>query len=79
MASCLRIVSSNSSRQVSAFSSLKLKWGTRYVHQAKQLPYPVEGGLGKFLPPDALKTLVEYQDGLLERLNNELRSMYLHF
>jgi len=50
------------------------------VHmQRKQLPYPVEGGLGKFLPPDALKTLVEYQDGLLERLDQELQSMYPHF
>lgn len=74
MASCLRIVSSNSSKQVSAFGSLKLKWGTRSVHRIKQLPYPVEGGLGKFLPPDALRTLVEYQEGLLERLNNELRT-----
>ena len=50
-----------------------------HMHQRKPLPYPVEGGLGKFLPPDALKTLVEYQDGLLERLNQELRSMYPHF
>ena len=48
------------------------------MHQAKQLPYPVEGGLGKFLSPDALRTLVEYQHGLLDRLNDELRSTYLH-
>jgi len=48
------------------------------VHQAKQLPYPVERGLGKFLPPDALRTFVEYQNGLLDRLNDELRSTYLH-
>ncbi|PPQ68773.1 hypothetical protein CVT24_007715 [Panaeolus cyanescens] len=33
-----------------------------------------EGGLGKFLPPQALKTLTEYQDGLLERLNEEIRT-----
>ena len=40
----------------------------------RPLPYPIEGGLGNFLPPQSLQTLVDYQDGLLERLNQEIRS-----
>lgn len=49
--------------------------GSRNAHTGRPLPYSIEGGLGKFLPPPALETMVEYQDGLLERLNHELRSM----
>jgi Fe-Mn family superoxide dismutase len=38
------------------------------------LEYPIEDGLGAFLPPPALKMLaVDYQDGLLQRLNEEVR------
>jgi len=46
--------------------------GTRALHQRQALPYPAEHGLGKFLPPEALKVQLEYQDGLLERLNEQL-------
>jgi hypothetical protein len=47
----------------------------RGVHSLRKLPYPVEGGLGAFLPPDALRTVgVEYQQGLLDRLNDYTRS-----
>lgn len=46
----------------------------RSVHRRSTLPYPIEKGLGKFLPPPALKVVaVDYQDGLLERLNAEAR------
>ncbi|KAF9569460.1 hypothetical protein CPC08DRAFT_757063 [Agrocybe pediades] len=48
--------------------------GRRFIHRRRELDYPVEGGLGNFLPPPALKTMLEYQDGLLERLNQELRT-----
>ena len=48
--------------------------GTRHAHTRRELPYPIEGGLGKFLPPRALQTLAEYQDGLLARLDQELLS-----
>ncbi|KAF8875192.1 hypothetical protein CPB85DRAFT_1444108 [Mucidula mucida] len=38
------------------------------------LPYPVEGGLGDFLPPAALKVVaVDYQGTLIQRLNDETR------
>lgn len=52
--------------------------GTRHAHTRRELPYPIEGGLGKFLPPEALQTLAEYQDGLLARLDDELLSTSLH-
>jgi len=44
------------------------------VHTRKELPYPIENGVGDFLSPAALKTLaVEYQQGLLERLSDEVK------
>ena len=47
--------------------------GTKRLHTLKPLPYPIERGLGKFLPPQALKVLqLEYQSGLLERLNEQI-------
>ncbi|KAG6849633.1 hypothetical protein H0H93_006756 [Arthromyces matolae] len=47
---------------------------SRNVHRRLNLPYPLEGGLGKFLPPEALKTVaVDYQEGLLNRLDDEVR------
>ena len=46
---------------------------SRQVHNRLQLPYPIEEGLGDFLPPKALKVVAEeYQQGLLERLNEEV-------
>lgn len=49
----------------------------RHIHQRKELPYPIEEGLGTFLPPHALKMVAQdYQHGLLERLNNEVRGEY---
>lgn len=74
------LVASTSSR-VSLFSSARRhaiipRLSKRNVHIRRPLGYPVEGGLGDFLPPSALKTLaVEYQDGLLERLSDEVRGM----
>jgi len=47
--------------------------GVKRLHTLKPLPYPIERGLGKFLPPQALKVLqFEYQNGLLERLNEQI-------
>ncbi|KAG6896674.1 hypothetical protein C0992_006747 [Termitomyces sp. T32_za158] len=47
---------------------------SRSIHTRRSLPYPIEGGLGKFLPPEALKVVaVDYQEGLLKRLNEEVR------
>ncbi|KAF8165125.1 Manganese/iron superoxide dismutase [Crassisporium funariophilum] len=78
MASCYRLVPLKSSRTPSVLSSLKSRWGTRSVHTRRPLPYSAENGLGKFLPPPALQTLVDYQDGLLSRLNDELRTDTKH-
>ncbi|KAL4241474.1 hypothetical protein ABKN59_000104 [Abortiporus biennis] len=47
---------------------------TRSLHTRKELSYPIEGGLNEFLPPSALKMIAEdYQQGLLERLNEEVK------
>ncbi|KAJ3848417.1 hypothetical protein EV368DRAFT_68284, partial [Lentinula lateritia] len=47
---------------------------TRGVHTAKPLPYDPKHGLGAFLPPEALRVVaIEYQQGLLDRLNDEVR------
>ena len=46
----------------------------RQFHQRKGLPYSVEQGLGEFLSADALRIIAEdYQGGLLERLNDQVR------
>jgi hypothetical protein len=58
------------SRSTSVFSRL------RSYHQLEKLPYPIENGLGDFLPPEALKVVaIDYQAGLLQHLNEELRGM----
>ncbi|KAJ3734477.1 hypothetical protein DFJ43DRAFT_128147 [Lentinula guzmanii] len=50
------------------------KLGVRNIHTVKGLPYDVNKGLGEFLPPDALRVVgLEYQKGLLDRLNEEVR------
>ncbi|KAK2466383.1 hypothetical protein APHAL10511_002025 [Amanita phalloides] len=47
---------------------------TRGLHQRRALLYELEDGLGEFLPPPALKTVaVDWQQGLLERLNEEVK------
>ncbi|KIY72874.1 manganese and iron superoxide dismutase [Cylindrobasidium torrendii FP15055 ss-10] len=46
----------------------------RTLHQRSMLPYRLEEGLGEFLPAPALKTVaVDYQEGLLKQLNEEIR------
>lgn len=74
-----RLIASTSSR-ISRFSSAKrhaiIPRFSRNVHARRALAYPVEEGLGDFLPPPALKSLaVDYQDGLLQRLTDEVRGM----
>jgi len=67
---CLRLVSTNSR----TLSVPRSRLGTRNIHKRIPLPYSIKDGLGNFLPPAALQTLVEYQDGLLSRLNEEVRA-----
>ncbi|KAI5124766.1 hypothetical protein M0805_005400 [Coniferiporia weirii] len=47
--------------------------GRRSLHSRRELQYPIENGVGGFLPPPALKTVVEWQDGLLDRLNEQVK------
>lgn len=69
--------SSHASRLAALTHSSRIR--SRYVHSRKEVPYPIEGGLGTFLPPPALKMLaVDYQQGLLDRLNQETKGEH-HF
>lgn len=79
-----RLVTSTSIR-ISLFSSARRhaiipRWSIRNIHVPRPLAYPIENGLGDFLPPPALKTLaVDYQEGLLQRLNDEIRGkLYIY-
>ncbi|THH21040.1 hypothetical protein EW146_g435 [Bondarzewia mesenterica] len=47
---------------------------TRNIHVRKELPYKVEDGMGQFLTPQGLKNIaVDYQQGLLDRLNEQVK------
>ncbi|GBE79216.1 manganese and iron superoxide dismutase [Sparassis crispa] len=47
---------------------------SRNIHQRKDLPYNVEEGMGHFLPSESLRMIaVDYQQGLLDRLNEQVR------
>lgn len=50
---------------------------SRSVHTLPRLAYPVEDGVGKFLSPKALRAIaIEYQGGLLERLNELVKGTW---
>lgn len=50
----------------------------RNVHDVRLPPYKIEDGLGDFLSPDALRGIaVDYQEGLLQRLNELVRGGWL--
>ncbi|KAF5364080.1 hypothetical protein D9756_000576 [Leucocoprinus leucothites] len=68
----LRLTSASARASTSSAPRFKSRWGTRRLHQQQTLPYPVDEGLGKFLPPEALKVQLEFQSGLLERLNEQV-------
>ncbi|KAH9894151.1 Manganese/iron superoxide dismutase [Cubamyces lactineus] len=68
---------SRASRLASA-SARACRVQSRALHKRKELSYPIEGGLGTFLPPHTLKMIAEdYQQGLLERLNDQVRGTAL--
>ncbi|KAI0313448.1 Manganese/iron superoxide dismutase [Amylostereum chailletii] len=51
---------------------------SRQIHTRRPLPYDVEDGMGKFLTPEGLKMIaVEYQQGLLDRLNEQTKGTEL--
>ena len=48
----------------------------RGVHSQTKLPYPIEEGLGDFLSPEALQAVgVDWQNGLLDRVRDEVKGM----
>ncbi|KAF8520084.1 Manganese/iron superoxide dismutase [Gautieria morchelliformis] len=50
----------------------------RCVHQLRQLPYDVDQGLGNFLSPAALRMIcIDYQQGLLARLNEQVKGTHM--
>ena len=51
----------------------------RNHHVRVPLPYKIENGMGDFLPPAALKVIAEdYQQGLLDRLNDQIKGALFH-
>jgi hypothetical protein len=77
----LRLAASKSSRTTAAlYASTCIKrvpLDVRRLHQRRALLYHIEDGLGDFLPPAALKVVaVDFQEGLLERLNEEVRGKF---
>ncbi|KAL0949824.1 hypothetical protein HGRIS_009860 [Hohenbuehelia grisea] len=71
----LRLASSRCARRATTYPrSLRPVIPTRNLHKRRELPYPIAEGLGSFLPPQALQVVgIDYQNGLLERLNEEIR------
>lgn len=71
----LRLASSSRASALSAWKSTKCPrqlWGARrHLHTRIELPYKAEDGLGNFMSPRTLKMVSEeYQQGLLDRLND---------
>jgi superoxide dismutase, Fe-Mn family len=51
----------------------------RMIHVRVPLPYKVEDGMGDFLSPEALRVIaVDYQQGLLDRLNEQIKGTPRH-
>ena len=62
-----------------ASPALRVHWtARRCLHVRRALPYAVEDGLAPLFSPEALQTLaVDYQQGLLDRLNEETRGKHI--
>ena len=46
------------------------------IHVRVPLPYKIEDGMGDFFSPAALKVVaVDYQQGLLDRLNEQIKGV----
>ncbi|KAI0721966.1 Manganese/iron superoxide dismutase [Cerioporus squamosus] len=72
----LRLAASTSRAARVASRSCRIQ--SRALHKRKELSYPIEEGLGTFLPPQALQMVaVDYQQGLLDRLNDQVRGTAL--
>ncbi|KAA1466026.1 hypothetical protein DENSPDRAFT_862199 [Dentipellis sp. KUC8613] len=76
----LRIASASKARPVRLAScswsqaSRLRSFPARHIHTRLPLPYNVEDGMGEFLTPEGLKLIaVDYQQGLLDRLNDAVK------
>ncbi|KAI0269033.1 Manganese/iron superoxide dismutase [Russula aff. rugulosa BPL654] len=83
-AGCLKTTSAatrlaaNWQRSAAARSTLPWSTSRRAIHVRVPLPYKVEDGMGNFLSPAALKVIAEdYQQGLLDRLNEQIKGKCL--
>ncbi|KAH9983491.1 hypothetical protein BJV74DRAFT_965596 [Russula compacta] len=71
--SAARLATATSQRS-SAVLNLRPWLPRRTIHVRVPLPYKVEDGMGDFLSPAALKVIAEdYQQGLLDRLNEQIK------
>ena len=69
-------LAANWQRSAIARSTLLPPWSSsrRTIHVRVPLPYKLEDGMGNFLSPAALKVIAEdYQQGLLDRLNEQVK------
>ncbi|KAF8342337.1 Manganese/iron superoxide dismutase [Cantharellus anzutake] len=58
----------------SGSGAFPVTWSCRHVHTVPNLRYDIDEGMGDFLSPKALRLLaVEYQGGLLSRLNDQVK------
>ena len=78
---CLQLFLMNAARVRLAASkkTCPTPWAPRrHVHTRRELPYKIGNGLGAFMSPRTLQMVaVEYQQGLLDRLNAECRGKHL--
>jgi superoxide dismutase, Fe-Mn family len=76
MHSITRRLASASRSSSSSWTRVK-STSVRHLHVRRALPYSIEDGMGKFLTPEGLRTIaVDYQQGLLDRLNDEIHGAY---
>ncbi|KAI0029530.1 hypothetical protein K488DRAFT_80113 [Vararia minispora EC-137] len=70
LASAIRRASTTYTRSQNAAAVAR----ARCLHVRRQLPYIIDDGMGRFLSPEGLRSIaVEYQQGLIDRLNDEIR------
>ena len=51
----------------------------RCIHRLRELPYNIDEGVGDFLSPAALRMIaIDYQQGLLTRLNEQVKGLPCH-
>ncbi|KIM33454.1 hypothetical protein M408DRAFT_19745 [Serendipita vermifera MAFF 305830] len=69
----LRKATSSACKRPSSNLPKAFTLASRRIHSVRPLPFDIEDGLGEFLSPEALRVVAqEYQQGLLDRLNEEV-------